>query len=225
MSWMTQVDNYCERIDPSFWAEPLNAVSNAGFLIAALLAWNMARNVTDWGPKLLAILLAAIGIGSFTFHTFATNWASLVDVGPITAFILAYIYLTITRYLNQPSWAGLIAVAAFFPFSIYLGKAVAGHFGPLNGSIDYVPVVVLIFAFAALVWKTKPETGRNLLIGAGILTVSLVFRTIDASICTSVPSGTHFIWHLLNSILLWWMIRTLIRHNTTLSLATDGRQS
>lgn len=225
MAWTSQVDNYCERIDPSFWAEPLNAISNGGFLFAAFIAWNMAKNHSDWGPKLLAILLAAIGIGSFTFHTFATNWASLADVGPITAFILVYVYLTITRYFNQPFWAGLIAVAAFFPFSIYLGKAVASLFGSLNGSIDYVPVVILIFTFAAFTWKTKPETGRNLLIGAGILTVSLVFRTIDASICTSVPSGTHFIWHLLNAVLLWWMVRALIRHNTTLSLATARRQS
>ena len=30
---------YCERgQDPSFWAEPLNAVSNAAFIIAALVA-------------------------------------------------------------------------------------------------------------------------------------------------------------------------------------------
>lgn len=30
---------YCERAqDPSFWAEPLNAVSNAAFLIAAFVA-------------------------------------------------------------------------------------------------------------------------------------------------------------------------------------------
>ncbi len=225
MAWTTQVDNYCERIDLSFWAEPLNALSNVGFLVAALLAWNMAQKGNDWGPKLLAVLLAAIAIGSFTFHTFATNWAALADVGPITGFILAYTYLTITRYLNQAFWAGLLAVAAFFPYSVYLGKAFADQFGTLNGSIDYVPVVVLIFAFAALTWQTKPETGRHLLVGGGILTLSLVFRTIDNSICNSVPIGTHFIWHLLNAVLLWWMVRALIRHNTTLSLATARRQS
>ncbi len=225
MAWTTQVDDYCERIDPSFWAEPLNAISNGGFIIAAFLAWRMASDAVDWGPKLLALILAAIGIGSFTFHTFATSWAEAADVGPITAFILAYVYLTITRYLNQPFWAGLLAIAAFFPFSIYLGKAVASQTGTLNGSIDYVPVVVLIFAFATLTWKAKPETGRDLLIGAGILTVSLIFRTLDASICPSFPTGTHFIWHFLNAILLWWMIRALIRHNTRLSLASGRQQS
>lgn len=32
------IDIYCERIDPTFWAEPLNAVSNGAFLIAAFAA-------------------------------------------------------------------------------------------------------------------------------------------------------------------------------------------
>ena len=225
MAWASQVDNYCERIDPSFWAEPLNASSNLGFLAAAFLAWNLAKSDKDWGPKLLAILLAAIGIGSFTFHTFATNWAALADVGPITGFILAYVYLTVTRFLNQPLWAGLLAIAAFFPYSIYLGKAVASQFGSLNGSIDYIPVVILIFAFASLMWTAKPETGRNLLIGGLILTLSLIFRTLDNAVCLRAPIGSHFIWHLLNAVLLWWVIRALIRHNTSLSLATARRQS
>ncbi len=224
MAWTSQVDDYCERIDPGFWAEPLNAISNGGFLIAAFIAWNMAKNDNDWGPKLLAILLAAIGIGSFTFHTFATNWAAVADVGPITAFILAYVYLTMTRLLGLPFWAGLLAIAAFFPYSMVLASAVSSLFGPLNGSVAYVPVVVLIFAFAALTWQRAPATGRGLLIGGGLLTLSLIFRTIDARICPSLPFGSHFVWHLLNAILLWWMIRVLIRHNTGLSLASGTRR-
>jgi len=29
------MDGYCERVGPGLWAEPLNAVSNAAFLIGA----------------------------------------------------------------------------------------------------------------------------------------------------------------------------------------------
>jgi hypothetical protein len=36
--WSTPVDLYCERTDPSFWAEPINALSNLSFLLAAWLA-------------------------------------------------------------------------------------------------------------------------------------------------------------------------------------------
>ena len=34
MDWSTPVDLYCERLGPSFWAEPVNAFSNAAFLIS-----------------------------------------------------------------------------------------------------------------------------------------------------------------------------------------------
>lgn len=37
----TPVDIYCERLGPSFWAEPFNAVTNASFLIAAWFAWRL----------------------------------------------------------------------------------------------------------------------------------------------------------------------------------------
>jgi hypothetical protein len=36
--WSIPIDLYCERVSPSFWAEPVNAVSNLAFLIAAIAA-------------------------------------------------------------------------------------------------------------------------------------------------------------------------------------------
>ena len=42
MNWSAYVDNYSERLLPGFWGEPLNAVSNAAFV---LTAWAMARHV------------------------------------------------------------------------------------------------------------------------------------------------------------------------------------
>ena len=35
MEWFEAVDGYCERVDAAFWSEPINAVTNAAFLIAA----------------------------------------------------------------------------------------------------------------------------------------------------------------------------------------------
>ncbi len=42
MDWFQPLDQYCERTAPAFWAEPVNALSNAAFVIAAvalLFAW------------------------------------------------------------------------------------------------------------------------------------------------------------------------------------------
>ena len=49
-------------------------------------------------------------------------------------------------------------------------------------------------------------------VGAGMLAVSLIFRTIDEAVCGAFPLGTHFLWHILNAVLLGWMIRVLVRH-------------
>ena len=40
MAWSRIVDGYCERAgtDPNFWGEPLNAVTNIAFILAALWA-------------------------------------------------------------------------------------------------------------------------------------------------------------------------------------------
>ena len=210
MDWMSAIDGYCERTDASYWSEPLNAVSNAGFLLAAALCWRMTGR--DPGARLLVVILAAIGVGSFLFHTHARTWAMLADVLPIQAFILVYIYLATVRFFAAPRWAGLAAAAAFVPVGGAVGAAIARLFGPLNGSVGYMPVVLLIAAYAAALARRAPATARGMAVGAGLLAVSLIFRTIDDAACGTLPAGTHFLWHLLNAMLLGWMIRLLVRH-------------
>ena len=95
MDWSAQIDSYCERLGPGFWAEPVNAVSNAAFLIAAFILWRKLRGQGLPLAMGLVGILAAIGIGSFLFHSFATRWAALADVLPILIYILVYIYTAI----------------------------------------------------------------------------------------------------------------------------------
>ena len=211
MDWFRAVNGYCERTDASYWSEPLNAVSNAAFLIAAALCWRITAR--DHGARLLVVLLAAIGIGSYLFHTHAQLWAMLADVLPIQAFILVYIYLATVRFLAAPAWAGLAAAVAFVPLSGLVGAGIAALFGPLNGSVGYMPVVLLIVAYALALARRAPATARGMAIGAAILAVSLFFRTIDDAVCARFPPGTHFLWHALNGVMLGWMILVLVRHD------------
>ncbi|WP_112321540.1 ceramidase domain-containing protein [Oceanibium sediminis] len=212
MDWMTQVDNYCERTDFSFWSEPLNAATNAAFILSALIVWAMLGGKSDRPARLLTGILLIIGIGSFLFHTYATRWALALDVFPIQLFILAYLFFATTRFFALPLWAGLAAVIAFFPFAYAVSAGVSALVGPLNGSVAYVPVPILIFGYAAAMAFRDTETARGLAIGAGILVVSLVFRTMDEGVCGAVPFGTHFLWHVLNGVMLGWMIIVLHHH-------------
>ena len=104
MAWTEQLFRYCERgAEAAFWAEPLNALSNAAFLLAAIAA---GRELARWPTggrrtfeALLVLLVAVIGIGSFLFHTLATRWAMYADVIPIGLFMLAYWGYTLRAYL------------------------------------------------------------------------------------------------------------------------------
>ena len=56
------IDNYCERIDPAFWSEPVNALTNLSFLLVAAI---MLYRVRGQGMPLavaLCWILAAIGV-------------------------------------------------------------------------------------------------------------------------------------------------------------------
>lgn len=215
MDWTAHLDNYCERTDPGFWAEPLNAATNLSFLVAAFVMWSLLGGKRDPEARALTLILLAVGVGSFLFHTFATRWALLADVLPITAFILVYIYAATRRFFGASLWVGLVAVAAFFPFSWAVTAAVGAVVGPLNGSLGYVPVPVLVLLYASALGPRDPVTARGLVIGAGILVVSLFFRTVDAGVCGWLPIGTHFLWHTLNGIMLGWMIWVLHSHRGT----------
>jgi hypothetical protein len=212
MDWFRQVNNYCERVDASYWSEPVNAISNAAFLIAAAICWRMIGARRDVGARLLTLVLAAIGIGSYLFHTHAQIWALMADVVPIQLFILIYVYYATVRFFDAPRWAGAAAVALFIPYAALVGSAVEAVAGPLNGSVGYTPVPILIAAYAVALRRRAPETARGLAIGAAILVVSLAFRTVDEAVCPAFPLGTHFLWHVLNGVMLGWMIVVLLRH-------------
>lgn len=217
MDWFKEVDIYCERIDATYWSEPLNALSNATFLIAAFLCWRMLQGAQDFGARLLTANLALIGIGSYLFHTHANQWSLTADVVPIQAFILIYLYFASTRLLGLPWWGGVATIVGFFPFAFGAGTLIASAFGPLNGSVGYIPVAILIALYGLILLRRDAKTGRGLLIGAGLLSLSLFFRTIDEAICEALPIGVHYFWHILNGIMLGWMIFVL--HKAPAALA------
>src|SRR5437868_3754651 len=98
------VDNYCERTDASFGAEPLNALTNAAFLIAACAAWRLylqyshSLRANRNQIRALIVTIAIVGLGSFLFHTIATRWAEWGDVLPILLFMLLYLWLLLSLF-------------------------------------------------------------------------------------------------------------------------------
>lgn len=207
MDWTRQVDGYCERLGPEFWAEPINAATNLAFVVAAALLWRQTFGL----GRVLCTILAVIGVGSFLFHTFAQAWAGMADVLPILVYVLVYIYAANRDFWGLGRWASLGLTALFFPYAaatVPLFSMIPG----LGGTAAYAPVPTLIAIYAFLLRHRAPGTARGLLIGVGILLVSMTARTLDAPLCNLLPFGTHFLWHLLNATMLGWMIHVWTRH-------------
>jgi hypothetical protein len=211
MDWTRAIDGYCERTDPSYWSEPVNVVTNAAFLVAAWILWRRVRGRGMPLAVALSIILAVIGVGSYLFHTHATAWAATADVVPIGVFILVYLY-AVNRHLWQlPLWAALLGTAAFVPYAVLLTPLFRA-LPFFEVSAFYWPVPVLIAGTALALARRAPATARDLWIGAALLVVSLVFRSLDGTLCAALPFGTHFLWHLLNALMLGWMIEVYRRH-------------
>ncbi len=216
MTWSQQVLHYCERTGYGFWDEPINALTNGAFVAAALAIFLMLhrRGERDWPVVALATVVMLVGIGSFLFHTFATRWAMLADVLPIAIFIYGYLLLALRRFLGLALWPALALLAAFAAVNvtaqIHGGRA-------LNGSVAYLPALGALIAVAgAIAFSIRRGFGareprlrlaRGLLGAAILFAVSLVFRTVDRPACDALPLGTHFLWHLLNAMLLYMLLR------------------
>lgn len=59
---MDYIDIYCERLAPGLLAEPLNALSNISFLIAALAIWRFARLHQEIPTGIWILIVLAIAL-------------------------------------------------------------------------------------------------------------------------------------------------------------------
>ncbi|MGH1404054.1 MAG: ceramidase domain-containing protein [Alphaproteobacteria bacterium] len=196
------IDIYCERLEPGLWAEPLNAVTNISFIIAAFCAGLYAhrQGELDWKSGLLVFLLFCIGVGSTLFHTFATKLTMLSDVIPILLYQIAFIILY-SLYVMRYSYMKVAGLFGVFVVLTVIFENVPTHI--LNGSLSYAPSILYIMGFGVWHYKQMQAKRPVLLIAALVFTVSLTFRSIDMAVCESIEMGTHFMWHILNGLVLY----------------------
>lgn len=215
MNWTRMIDGYCERTGPEFWAEPLNALTNTAFVVAAVVALLLALRAgrLDAPVAWLVLLLAVIGAGSFLFHTFATVWAAMADTGPITLFILSYFAIAMNRFAGI-GWGGSVALTLAFLLGMGLVswalRVTVGQY--LGGSQSYFPAFLAMLGVGLWLAGRGHPAGRWLLAAAGVFGLSLAFRTLDQPLCETWPVGTHFAWHLLNAVVLGMLAVAVIRH-------------
>ena len=220
MNWTAAVDIYCERLGPEFWAEPWNAISNLAFILAAFWAWRTARvmGVQNMAISVLIALAFCIGVGSFLFHTYAQVWSEFADTIPIWTFVAAYIVTSM--HVIGGVKPGRIAVIALGVAAIVIISTIAfdspdaapSKQSWTNGSEQYLPAVIAMLVLSGLALRRRHSLRMWFVAATVTFLVSLGFRTLDVHVCTTLPIGTHFIWHVLNGAMIALLLQALIRH-------------
>ena len=76
--------------------------------------------------------------------------------------------------------------------------------------------LIALAGFAVFAWVRRMPI-RGLLLAATLaFLAALFFRSIDIRVCAAFPVGTHFLWHLMNGLMVGLILMAL--------LATDPRE-
>lgn len=211
------IDLYCERLHEGFWAEPVNAVSNLAFFLAAAGAYMLWKREgkNDRFILIMIALAVLVGIGSTLFHTFATRWGLFADAIPIAIFVVVFLVFTLRRFLGQSVMMTTVWIAVFLAISGVMPRLLPPGF--LNNSGFYFPVLGALIVLGILLRIKGARmrwVGGTYLCAAALFALSLSFRIVDPAVCAQFPLGTHFLWHCLNGALIYLMLWTVIKEKS-----------
>ena len=203
-----QFDEYCERVGFALLAEPINALSNLAFIVAAWAAWRLAKrtDTLPTGVKVLIGLAGATAIGSMLWHTLANTWSLLLDVIPIVAFMVGFLWLYVRKVMGKGVGFAALCVGAFF-VSAVLVQPIGDD---IHGAPSYLPGLLVVLVLGLYHAVQQKPSRFTLLAGAGTYFTALFFRTIDNELCHYMTIGTHFIWHMLIALVTYLAMRSLI---------------
>jgi hypothetical protein len=223
MAWSDPVDAYCERLGEGWFAEPLNALSNLAFVLAAWALWALQNRAPRGGLplnlRLLPHLMLLVGAGSLAFHTLARVWTGWLDSVVILLFCCTFLYAFMLGAARTRRTTAFITALAFAAASIAVSRLDIG--AAFNGSATYTPNLVGLFVMTSYVHRRGARVFRSFLLASVTLAIALLMRTIDLALCPQLPLGTHFIWHVLAAFVLWQVSQALV----LLTLETVSRQS
>lgn len=211
------ITHYCEQLGAplGLLQQPLNAITNLAFFAAAYAAYRLAvkgKVVRDWQVAWLVGWIATIGVGSTLFHTFATYPSMLADVIPIAIYQISYLAIYSRRVVRLKPVAVAGMIGLFLVMGWAVGELPASVMDPLNGSLAYAPAILFLSVLAVFHARSGQQQPLALGLAVGVFLLSLTARTLDFTWCAQLPIGLHFLWHLLNAVVLYLTMSALVRN-------------
>lgn len=208
------IDAFCERRTAALWDEPLNMATNLVFMAACLLLVRRVMQLRAQGAvvpvsaQALIALIGAMAVSSAAFHMSATRWAGVSDAMAVRLFALAFIgcYL---RWLLGWSW---MRVALLVPPCAAVALLVPSVLpdGVLHGAAPLLPGLFGLMLFATVLAARGDEAWRPIALASISFAIAIFFHRADRPLCSSLPVGTHFLWHVFAGITAYLMTRTVL---------------
>jgi hypothetical protein len=205
---------FCELVRPEGIAQPANAWSSLAFVVAGLAALVLLRPATP--PErvlvpLLAVALAAVGVGSFAFHATLTLWGQFVDVLPmyvVGCVLLAGALVRLGWVTPRRAAAGGVALLVVLAALLWVW--------PESRRVLFaavlLPGIVLEIVRAGRAGRAPGARGgaRWLHVGLGLLVTAYLLWVLDQTGLWCDPGSPlqgHAAWHLLGALAGWCLAR------------------
>lgn len=203
---------YCERTANSFFAEPINLVTNLAFFVSAIFTYKMlkTKNIKNSIYHLFPWPIFLIGLGSTSWHFYRSSITLLFDAIPIHIFLGLSLFLLLKKLVKSTNLTvGIIGI--FILFQIFLTLNFP-HL--LNSSIRHIVNAILLFILILWTYKKFGKAALQLFFVFAVYVAGIIFRTIDIQVCPIFPLGTHFLWHLMVAWGAYLIVRFLVKNVT-----------
>jgi hypothetical protein len=192
---------YCEISRFGAITQPMNVMSNLGFLIVFFISWYRL------GLRSLTVSALLIFIGSSLWHATLHPVGLLFDIMPIFLWVILFLWeVTKHSMLTSHRW---FMIMVFLFVSLMVTQLTADII-PMRSGI-FVVGSFLLFMAGCFIYKYNRQYAFLLVSSSFWLVLAIIARLIDVPLCDYTPweLGTHWLWHLFASFALVPLVKLL----------------
>lgn len=202
---------YCERGDGiSIFAEPVTAIANLAILISTFYIYRLLRSEGKlaFPYLLLPLFMLVTGLSSILWHSYPSYTTLILDSLSVVFFLLTawmiYFQKMLGNYIKALLGVAILLAVTMTPILIF------PEFFTTATERNILAIVVFIIILILSYFKIGKDVLR-LMLPTALFIVAILFREIDMVVCSHFPIGTHFLWHIFNSIAAYFFVYFVLK--------------